>query len=106
MQVVEACLTSDRNRPLGAGDGEIPVASGSVDAALTPTGLGDERGITGCARGPLVMRERAVENAMLLEAQAFVDVVSVGEGIVNGGHGDRRGEVVSVMTIEPALRPM
>jgi hypothetical protein len=29
---------------------------------------------------------------MLLEAQAFIDFVSGSEGIVNRGHGDRRGK--------------
>src|SRR5687768_16233481 len=32
------------------------------------------------------MHEGAVEDAMLLEAQAFIDVVAGGEGVVSGGH--------------------
>src|SRR5687768_5835872 len=47
------------------------------------------------------MHEGAIENAVLLEAQAFIDVVAGGEGVVSGGHARTVGEVVSVMTIEP-----
>jgi hypothetical protein len=46
------------------------------------------------------MHEGAIENAVLLEAQAFIDVVAGGEGVVSGGHARIVGEVVSVMTIE------
>src|SRR5688572_17852186 len=100
MQIVQPCVTSGRDGAFGGRDGEIPVASGSVYAALPTECFGQERGITRRARRTLVMRQSAVENAVLLEAQAFVDFLPGFERVVTGGHASNRRGEVSGMTIE------